>query len=132
MVGGFGLDRGFTVEGITVSYLSRPFGSRQQDTILQRARFLVITKKFRNYIKIFLTDELSDFFRTTFHSDRELRMSLKRHSENPENNLKDWPRVWISQNIGNVKFTKPGINNMFNIVSRNLPPPQLDKVLHGK
>ena len=123
LIGGQGLDRGFTIEGITVSYLSTPLGSRQQDTILQRARFFGYHKKNRNYIKIFLTDELSDFFRTTFHSDRELRMSLKRHSENPENNLKDWPRVWISQNIGNVKLTKPGINNMFNIVSRNLPPP---------
>jgi len=123
LIGGQGLDRGFTVEGITVSYLSTPLGTRQQDTILQRARFFGYHKKNRNYIKIFLTDELSDFFRTTYHSDRELRMSLKRHSENSENNLKDWPRVWISQNIGNVKLTKPGINNMFNIISRNLPPP---------
>jgi hypothetical protein len=123
LIGGQGLDRGFTVEGITVSYLSRPAGTRQQDTILQRARFFGYHKKNRNYIKIFLTDELSDFFRDTYHSDRELRMSLKRHSENPENNLKDWPRVWISQNIGNYKLTKPGVNNMWNVVSRNLPPP---------
>lgn len=123
LIGGQGLDRGFTVEGITVSYLSRPAGTRQQDTILQRARFFGYHKKNKNYIKIFLTDELSDFFRDTYHSDRELRMSLKRHSENPENNLKDWPRVWISQNIGNYKLTKPGVNNMWNIVSRNLPPP---------
>ena len=123
LVGGQGLDRGFTVEGITVSYLSRSVGTRQQDTILQRARFFGYHKKQKNFIKIFLTDELSDFFRDTYHSDRELRMSLKRHSENPENNLKDWPRVWISRNIGNYKLTRPGINNMWGVVSRNLPPP---------
>ena len=45
LIGGQGLDRGFTIEGITVSYLSTPLGSRQQDTILQRARFFGITKK---------------------------------------------------------------------------------------
>ena len=123
LVGGQGLDRGYTVEGITVSYLSRSVGTRQQDTILQRARFFGYHKKNRNYIKIFLTDELSDFFRDTFNSDRELRLSLKRFSDNPENNLRDWPRVWISENIGNYKLTKSGINNSFNIVSRNLPPP---------
>ncbi len=123
LIGGQGLDRGFTVEGLIVTYLSRPVGTRQQDTILQRARFFGYHKKNRNFIKIFLTDELSDFFRDTYHSDRELRMSLKRYSENPENNLKDWPRVWISQNIGNYKLTKPGVNNMWSIVSRNLPPP---------
>ena len=55
LIGGQGLDRGFTVEGITVSYLSRPAGTRQQDTILQRARFFGYHKKNRNYIKIFLT-----------------------------------------------------------------------------
>lgn len=132
LVGGQGLDRGFTVEGITVSYLSRAVGTRQQDTLLQRARFFGYHKKNRNFIKIFLTDELSDFFRDTFHSDRELRMSLKRHSENPENNLKDWPRVWISRNIGNYKLTRPGINNSWSIVSRNVPPPPARQAFAAK
>ena len=45
------------------------------------------------------------------------------YAENPENNLKDWPRVWISRNIGNYKLTRPGVNNSWSIVSRNVPPP---------
>ena len=52
LVGGQGLDRGFTVEGITVSYLSRAVGTRQQDTLLQEHVFLGIIKN-RNFIKIF-------------------------------------------------------------------------------
>ena len=123
LIGGQGLDRGFTVEGITVSYLSRSVGTRQQDTILQRARFFGYHKKNKDFIKIFLTDELSDFFSVTYESDKELRESLVRHSENPKNSLKDWPRVWISTNIGNYKLTRPGINNMYKVLARNLPPP---------
>ena len=122
LIGGQGLDRGFTVEGVTVSYLSRSVGTRQQDTILQRARFFGYHKKNKDFIKIFLTDELSDFFNVTYESDKELRESLIRHSENPKNNLKDWPRVWISTNIGNYKLTRPGVNNMWPLVARNLPP----------
>ena len=79
-------------------------------------------KKNKDFIKIFLTDELSDFFNVTYESDKELRESLIRHSENPKNNLKDWPRVWISTNIGNYKLTRPGANNMWSLVARNLPP----------
>ena len=40
LIGGTGLDRGYTVEGLTVSYLLRS-SSAQLDTTLQRARFLV-------------------------------------------------------------------------------------------
>ncbi|MDP7194665.1 MAG: Z1 domain-containing protein, partial [SAR202 cluster bacterium] len=39
LIGGVGLERGYTVKGLTVSYLSRNVGGKQQDTLLQRARF---------------------------------------------------------------------------------------------
>ena len=39
LVGGQTLDRGFTVEGLTVTYMPRSLGSRNIDTIQQRARF---------------------------------------------------------------------------------------------
>ena len=42
LVGGFGLDRGYTVEGLTVTYLCRSLGGRQEDTLLQRVGLWVI------------------------------------------------------------------------------------------
>ena len=41
LVGGIGLERGYTISGLTVSYIVRESGT--DDTIYQRARFLVIT-----------------------------------------------------------------------------------------
>ena len=41
LIGGVGLERGYTVNGLTVSYLSRNVGGKQQDTLLQRARFWI-------------------------------------------------------------------------------------------
>ena len=122
LIGGQGLDRGYTVEGLVVTYLSRAAGTRQQDTILQRARFLGYHKKNIDFVKIFLTDALSDFFMDTYNSDRELRNSLERHSETGSN-LKDWHRVWISRNIGNYRLTRSTIINSYRLVSRNEPPP---------
>ena len=39
LIGGQNLDRGFTVEGLTITYMPRPPGQKQVDTISQRARF---------------------------------------------------------------------------------------------
>ena len=39
LVGGQALDRGFTVEGLTVTYMPRGVGARRADTVQQRARF---------------------------------------------------------------------------------------------
>ena len=39
LVGGQALDRGFTVEGLTVTYMPRGLGVGNADTVQQRARF---------------------------------------------------------------------------------------------
>ena len=62
LVGGIGLERGYTVEGLTVTYMSRPTSS-QQDTVQQRARFAGYRKKYKDLVKIYLTDDLKDFYR---------------------------------------------------------------------
>ena len=47
LIGGFGLDRGYTIKGLTVTYISRD-KSKQDDTLLQRARFFGYHKKIKN------------------------------------------------------------------------------------
>ena len=61
LVGGVGLDRGYTVEGLTISYLSRSLGGRQDDTMLQRARFFGYHKKYQEFINIFILYIFSKF-----------------------------------------------------------------------
>lgn len=39
-MGGQKLDRGYTVKGLTVTYMPRPLGVGNADNIQQRARFL--------------------------------------------------------------------------------------------
>ena len=40
----------YTVNGLTISYLSRKVGGKQQDTLLQRARFFGYHAKYESYI----------------------------------------------------------------------------------
>ena len=58
LVGGFE-DRGYTVEGLTVTYLTRPLGGRQEDTLLQR-KFMVIRKN-SDFIRLYFTDDVLNF-----------------------------------------------------------------------
>ena len=63
LVGGVGLERGYTVKGLTVSYLSRKLGGRQEDTILQRARFFGYHKKYQEFIQVYLKKDLQEYYK---------------------------------------------------------------------
>jgi hypothetical protein len=63
LVGGVGLERGYTVKGLTVSYLSRRLGGKQEDTILQRARFFGYHNKYQEFIQVYLKRDLQDYYR---------------------------------------------------------------------
>ena len=54
LVGGQVLDRGFTVEGLTVTYMPRGPGVGNADTIQQRARFLGYKRSYLGYCRVFL------------------------------------------------------------------------------
>ena len=54
LIGGKGLERGYTVEGLTITYMSRPPGGFTSDTLQQRARFFGYRKKYHQLIKIYL------------------------------------------------------------------------------
>ena len=62
LIGGVGLERGYTVKGLTVSYLSRNVGGKQQDTLLQRARFFGYHIEYQKFIQIYLSENLQKYF----------------------------------------------------------------------
>ena len=121
LVGGFGLDRGYTVEGLTVTYLCRPLGTRQEDTIMQReTRFMGYQKDNEDFLKLYLTEDTAEFFIGEYDRNSNLMRSLTNHI-NSGKDLRDWRRVWFGRDRSKFKLTRKNISNSFNFVSRNKP-----------
>jgi hypothetical protein len=94
LVGGIGLDRGFTVEGLTVSYMPRSIGVGNADNIQQRARFFGYKRGFLGLCRIFLTSENIDAFSSYVSHEESVRGSIKRHLEDGKT-LKEWRRSYF-------------------------------------
>ena len=80
LVGGKALDRGFTVEGLAVTYMPRGVGTRRADTIQQRARFFGYKRRFLGYCRVFLEPDVSDAFRRYVEHEEDIRRQLTEHA----------------------------------------------------
>lgn len=76
LVGGQALDRGFTVEGLTVTYMPRGVGARRADTIQQRARFFGYKQDYLGYCRVFLEPDVRDAFTTYVTHEENIRNRL--------------------------------------------------------
>lgn len=94
LVGGIGLDRGFTVEGLTVSYMPRSTGVGNADNIQQRARFFGYKKGYLGLCRIYLTAENIDAFTDYVKHEESIRGSIRRHLKQGKT-LKDWRRTYF-------------------------------------
>ena len=106
LVGGTGLDRGYTVEGLTVSYLLRN-PSDQLDTSLQRARFFGYHKPNLDFFRIFLPIISDNTFSDGSNTEYYLRDQIKTYLESSENDLVDWPRIFMGGSNSNYNLTNP-------------------------
>ena len=93
LVGGIGLDRGFTVEGLTISYMPRSTGVGNADNIQQRARFFGYKKGYLGLCRIYLTGANIDAFTEYVNHEEAIRKSIKVHLENGKT-LKEWRRTY--------------------------------------
>ncbi len=93
LIGGIGLDRGFTVEGLTVSYMPRSIGVGNVDNIQQRARFFGYKKSYLGLCRIYLTSENIDAFEDYVTHEESVRGSISAHMS-AGGRLKDWRREW--------------------------------------
>ncbi|MBS3896222.1 Z1 domain-containing protein [Silanimonas sp.] len=91
LVGGQKLDRGFTVEGLTISYMPRT-ASTNADTLQQRARFLGYKKSYEGLCRVFLLDDVIDAFESYVESEEFVRGALAEHRGKP---LQEWKRDFI-------------------------------------
>lgn len=90
LVGGQKLDRGFTVEGLTVTYMPRGIGVGNADTVQQRGRFFGYKRPYLGFCRLFLEAGLIDAYRDYVEHERSIHDFLLRATEqNPELNLND-------------------------------------------
>ncbi len=94
LVGGIGLDRGFTVEGLTVSYMPRSTGVGNADNIQQRARFFGYKKSYLGLCRIYLTSENIDAFTDYVKHEESIRGSIRHHLDDGKT-LKEWRRTYF-------------------------------------
>jgi hypothetical protein len=81
LVGGQNLDRGFTVEGLTVTYMPRDIGTGQADTIQQRARFFGYKRSYEDLCRIYLDADARRAFSAYVRHERSMRAFLERNRE---------------------------------------------------
>jgi hypothetical protein len=94
LVGGQAMDRGFTVEGLTVTYMPRDMGVGNADTIEQRARFFGYKRPYLGYCRVFLESGVRDAFRFYVEHERDIRRRLQQHN-NVGRPLNEWRRAFF-------------------------------------
>ena len=94
LVGGQSLERGFTVEGLTITYMPRGVGVGQADTVQQRARFYGYNSGHLGYCRVYLEMAARDAYQVYIDHEDQLRRSLAEHAESGRP-LNEWRRTFF-------------------------------------
>jgi hypothetical protein len=95
LVGGNAMDRGFTVNGLTVTYMPRSLGAGNADTVQQRARFFGYKRDYFGYCRVFLGGDVRNGFERYVASEEDIRQQLVEHRETGQP-LSAWRREFFS------------------------------------
>lgn len=106
LVGGQALDRGFTVEGLTVTYMPRGVGVGNADSIQQRARFFGYKGEYLGLIRVFLPDSVRHAFEVYVDHEADIRRRLQ-DVEASGQSLKNWAREFFLDPA--LKPTRSGV-----------------------
>jgi hypothetical protein len=94
LVGGNKLDRGFTVEGLSVTYMPRGTGVNNADTIQQRARFFGYKRSYAEFCRAWLAPTTGTAFERYVEHEQHLRRELV-ELEKQGRGLRDWKRKML-------------------------------------
>uniref|UniRef100_A0AAU1UES9 Z1 domain-containing protein n=1 Tax=Streptomyces sp. NBC_00119 TaxID=2975659 RepID=A0AAU1UES9_9ACTN len=83
-VGGNTLSRGLTLEGLSVSYFVRAVSA--YDTLLQMGRWFGFRNGYADFPRIWMTDELAEWFRHLATVETEMRRDIDVYLHNPNEN----------------------------------------------
>ena len=94
LVGGQAMDRGFTVEGLTVTYMPRGVGVGNADTVQQRARFFGYKRDYLGYCRIFIDQDAIQAYKEYVTHEEDIRRHLLEHSKTGKP-LSEWKRAFL-------------------------------------
>lgn len=94
LVGATVLDRGYTIEGLTTSYMPRGSGVGNADTIQQRARWFGYKENYLGYCRVFLPQEMVDAYNNYVEHEQDVRQGLINHIKSGKS-LRQWRRRFI-------------------------------------
>jgi hypothetical protein len=101
LVGGQSMDRGFTVEGLTVTYMPRNVGVGNVDTIQQRARFFGYKRSYLAYCRVFLDQVTIDAYTFIIEHEEDVRERLE-NFDITNKHLNDWDREAVLDQMLNL------------------------------
>jgi Z1 domain len=91
LVGGEKLGRGYTVKGLTVTYMPRSPGGWTADTIQQRARFFGYHNAYFGYCRVYLHPDVRGVYLAYLRHEADMRDRLQEHRGRP---LREWRRLF--------------------------------------
>ncbi len=94
LIGGQMLDRGFTVEGLTVTYMPRGLGLAHTDSVQQRGRFFGYKRRYFGLCRVFLEPGVETAFRTYVEHEQNIRGQMQA-LERSGRSLRDWKRAFL-------------------------------------
>ncbi|MFI9382226.1 Z1 domain-containing protein [Kutzneria sp. NPDC052558] len=78
LIGGNKLARGFTVEGLTVSYYLR--ATKQADTLMQMGRWFGFRRGYRDLVRLYVTPDLHEAFESICLDEDHFRQELRQYA----------------------------------------------------
>lgn len=114
LIGGQAMDRGFTVEGLTVTYMPRSLATGQVDTTLQRARFFGYKGSYLGFCRVWLDQANIAAFRAIIEHEEDVRRRLEEFDVN-NRPLNEWEREAVLDQMLNL--TRPSI--LYNNIDRD-------------
>ena len=97
LIGGVMLERGFTVEGLTVTYMPREVGVGNADTLQQRARFYGYKRDYLGYCRVYLEDGTRAALEHYVEHEEHVRRSLT-DLVKAGRSLREWERAFVLDN----------------------------------
>lgn len=94
LVGGQAMDRGFTVEGLTVTYMPRGIGVGNADTVQQRARFFGYKRRYLGFCRVYLEQGTLTAFQRYVEHEEDIRGQLSEF-QGSGRPLNEWKRAFV-------------------------------------
>lgn len=94
LVGGQAMDRGFTVEGLTVTYMPRGPGMGNADTVQQRGRFFGYKRRYLGFCRVYLEQDALLAFQDYVEHEEYMRGELQ-NIQGSGQPLTAWKRAFV-------------------------------------